>query len=129
MAEDQSALEVRQREERIRKIAQIKQMLDQPGGGSDEVAKKLGKSALGSDEYKIAQRQRQAAQVRRREAAEARARDARQRQSAAQTAAAVPQRTRQEMVNAQKGFAQRPAEKAAEQAKIQARARSQAQSM
>ncbi|MBS4103092.1 hypothetical protein [Tsukamurella paurometabola] len=57
------------------RVAEIRRLLEQPGG-QDEVSKRFGKSALSSDEYKVAQRQRQEAQARRREAAEARQREA-----------------------------------------------------
>lgn len=89
----------RQQEEREARTAEIRRLLDAPGG-TEEVAKRFGKSALGSDEYRAAQRQRQAAQARRREAAESRAREAKRPPGADQP------RTRQEMVDAQKRFAQ-----------------------
>ena len=98
MSED--AAERRQQEEREARTAEIRRMLEQPGG-QDEVAKQFGKNVLASPEFRAAQRQRNAAQAQRREAAEARARDAGQK---------VPQPgrtpTRQEMVAAQKSFQQ-----------------------
>lgn len=55
------------------KVSAMKSLLDQ--GGQDELVKQFGTSALASDEYRAAQRQRQRAQAQRREAAEARARE------------------------------------------------------
>ncbi len=120
MSENESAAQRRQQEEREARTAEMRRLLDQPHG-SEEVAKKFGKSALASDEYKAAQRQRQAAQARRRDAAESRARDARQ-----STDVAGQPRTRQEMVAAQKQFAQ-SGTKTSERSRD--RLRSQAQSM
>ncbi|GAC80848.1 hypothetical protein SAMN04488550_0590 [Gordonia malaquae] len=96
MTETDTAAQRRQQEEREQRTADIRRLLDQ--GGSEEVAKKYGKSELASSEYKAAQRQRQAAQARRREAAEARARDGRERDQGQKP------RTRQEMVDAQRSF-------------------------
>ncbi|MFJ7619816.1 hypothetical protein ACIQYZ_13545 [Rhodococcus erythropolis] len=68
------------------RVAEIRRMLEQPGG-SDEVAKKFGKAELATDEFKTARRQRQEAQTRRREAAEAREREAEKQRAAARTQA------------------------------------------
>lgn len=110
----------RLQEERERRVAEIRQALDK--GGSDEVSKRLGKSALGSDEFKVAQRQRQAAQARRREAAEERARQSKQQ---TQRSGQGPMRTRQEMVDAQKKFVQssRSPERARERVQQQSQSR------
>ncbi len=101
MTENDTAAQRRQQGEREARTSEIRRLLDQ--GGPDEVAKQFGKSSLSSDEYKAAQRQRQAAQARRRDAAESRARDARQ-QSVQKTEGAARPRTRQEMVDAQRKF-------------------------
>lgn len=101
----EDAAERRQQEEREARTAEIRRMLEQPGG-QDEVTKAFGKNVLASSEFKAAQRQRKAATAQRREAAEARARDAGQ--GSARQKAPQPGRTptRQEMRAAQKSFQQ-----------------------
>lgn len=56
------------------KAAEIRRMLEQPGG-EDEVARRFGKAELSSDEFRAAQRQLREARTRRRESAEARHRE------------------------------------------------------
>lgn len=101
----EDAAERRQQEEREARTAEIRRMLEQPGG-QEEVAKKFGKNVLATDEFKAAQRQRKVAQAERRAAAEARAQKAQQ--GAARQKAQQPGRTptRQDMVAAQKSFQQ-----------------------
>lgn len=122
MTENDTAAQRRQREEREQRTAEIRRLLDQPGG-QDEVAKQFGKAELSSAEYRTAQRQRQAAQARRREAAENRAREARRGAEDVSSGADRP-RTRQEMVDAQRKF-ERSGAKSAERS----RDRAQSQSM